>query len=264
MAGFVSHVSVSGATGAAFGVFGYACGLPPTTAAVGACACTLGGMLPDLDGDTGIAVREIVPLVAAAVPIMMMDIFKTWGFDREMMFLAIIGLYFAIRFGIGEPFKRLTRHRGMWHSIPAAINVGLICFLVCSYQDLGARVFKASAITLGFLSHLILDEIYSLGWFRMKRSAGTAFKFFTRNRVWPNVLTYAILIALVSIIWFKDATFQQDLQARREAGHGVFAKPDWSRFSSHTSEQKSSDGERAERAPEIAPNRAVESAAAQP
>lgn len=231
MAGFFTHISVSGAVGVGYGAFGYALGLPPTTAAVGACVCTIGGMLPDLDGDTGIAVREIVPLVATSVPILMLDTFKHWGFDREMMFLVILGLYFLIRFGIGVPFKKLTRHRGMWHSIPAAINVGLICFVICSYQDLGPRLFKASAITLGFLSHLILDELWSMRAITAKRSAGTAFKLFSPKRMWPNILTYGILLGLVAAIYLKDNQLKSEYQAWRSGELVLNTKPDWTRFS---------------------------------
>lgn len=227
MAGFTTHVTVSGAIGVGYGTLGYACGLPPTTAAVGACVCTLGGMLPDLDGDTGIAVREIVPLVATMVPILLLDSFNHLGLDRETTFLVVIGLYFLIRFGIGTPFKRLTRHRGMWHSIPAAINVGLICFLITSFQDLGPRIFKASAITIGFLSHLILDELWSMKWFKSKLSAGTAFKLFSRKRMWPNVLTYSILIALTYIVLAHDPTARDDYRA---GNFKTQFKPDWSRL----------------------------------
>ena len=150
MAGFKTHVSVAAGIGIVHGGIGYGCGLPLSTCLVGASLCTIGGMLPDMDGDTGVAVREIVPLIAAAVPALMLEVFVQWGLNREGIFLAIMALYFLIRFGIGYAFKKLTRHRGMWHSIPAAINVGLIAFLICSYQDLGPRSFKAAAITMGF------------------------------------------------------------------------------------------------------------------
>lgn len=230
MAGFKTHVSVSGGLGLVYGAAGYACGLPPSTALVGATICTIGGMLPDMDGDTGVAVREIVPLLAAIVPVLMLDAFKAWGLEREQIVLLIFAMYFAIRFGIGEPFKRFSRHRGMWHSVPAAINVGLICFLVCSYQDLGPRLFKSTAIVVGFLSHLLLDELWSLEFFRAKASTGTAFKFFTRKRAWPNILTYGILAGLLVGILTSDPTLKRELQALRDGEHSINIKPDWSRF----------------------------------
>jgi membrane-bound metal-dependent hydrolase YbcI (DUF457 family) len=237
MAGFKTHVSVSAALGVGYGIMGYACGLAPSTALVAAGLCTIGGMLPDMDGDTGVAVREIVPITAAVIPVLMLDIFKYWGLDREQIFIAVMGLYFLIRFGIGLPFKKLTRHRGMWHSIPAAINVGLICFLVCSYQDLGPRLFKSIAISIGFISHLLLDEVWSVGWFRLKQSAGTAFKLFTRERVWPNLLTYGILLGLGYYSFFLDSSFKRDYQAWRSGEIKLNLKPDWKRFQITASEK---------------------------
>ncbi len=237
MAGFKTHVSVSAGLGVGYGLVGYACGLPTSTAVVAASLCAIGGMLPDMDGDTGVPVREIVPITAAVIPVLMLDIFKHLGLNREQIFIAVMCLYFLIRFGVGVPFKRLTRHRGMWHSIPAAINVGLICFLVCSYQDLGPRLFKSVAISLGFLSHLLLDEVWSVSWFRLKQSAGTAFKLFSRDRVWPNLLTYGILIGLGYFSFFFDSSFKEDYQAWRAGELKLNLKPDWKRFQFTSSEE---------------------------
>ena len=232
MAGFATHVSVSGGLGIIYGTAGYACGLSPTTALVGATLCTIGGMLPDLDGDTGVAVREIVPLVATVIPILMLDIFQHWGWDQESIFLSIVCLYLFIRFGVGEPFKRWTRHRGMWHSIPAAINCGLICMIICAHQEVGPRFFKATAITLGFLSHLVLDELWSIDLlrFRIKNSLGTAFKLFSRKRMWPNVLTYGLMAAFIAILSMKDPDLQSNFRKWRESGYKMSIVPDWSRF----------------------------------
>ncbi|MEM1294717.1 MAG: hypothetical protein AAGH89_05085, partial [Verrucomicrobiota bacterium] len=92
---------------------------------------------------------------------------------------------------------------GMWHSIPAALTAGMVIFLVCSYQDLGPRLFKSVAVTIGFLSHLVLDEMASFefenGRFRIKRSLGTALKFWTNAGWWPNVSTYGKLAVLVGL-----------------------------------------------------------------
>jgi len=147
--------------------------------------------------------------------------------NQEQVVLACASIYVGIRFGIGKIFRKYTVHRGMWHSIPAAINVGLICFLITTFQDFGPRIFKASAITIGFLSHLILDEIWSVKSFRVKRSAGTAFKLFTRKRMWPNILTYSILLVLAVTAIFYDPTAKDDFRA---ANFKTRFNPDWSRL----------------------------------
>ncbi len=202
MPGFESHITTSSALGLSIGAIGYSQGMPLTSSVIAAGLCSLGGMLPDMDGDTGIPVRETFAMAAAAVTVMMTELFRTWGFDREMIVIAAGAVYLLTRFGVGGLFKAYTVHRGMWHSIPAAFSAGLVVFLICSYQDLAPRLFKSGAIVLGFLSHLVLDELHSFevreGRLRVKSSLGTALKFWTTNGWWPNVSTYgkmAILLA---------------------------------------------------------------------
>jgi len=90
-------------------------------------------------------------------------------------------MYLAIRFGIGNLFKKFTKHRGMWHSIPAALVAGMATFLICLTVDLEIRIYKAWAVVIGFISHLVLDEVYAVNWEgklpTAKRSFGTALKF---------------------------------------------------------------------------------------
>lgn len=196
MAGFRTHVATSTALGVAYGTVGWAVfDMPGTTAVLAGGLCGIAGMIPDLDGDTGVPVREALATVAAVVPVLMLDCFQTWGLGRESIVLAAGAMYFFVRFGIGGLFKRFTRHRGMWHSIPAALNVALITFLITNYQELDARLFKSGAVFLGFLSHLVLDELFSVNWttFRAKESLGTALKLFSTHRPSANILAFGLL-----------------------------------------------------------------------
>ncbi len=205
MAGFSTHVTVSTTLGVAYGAVGYTQGMPLVTCAVGAGLCGVAGMLPDLDGDTGVPVRETLALAAAVVPALLVETFQGWGLSGESMALALVAVYLLMRFGVGGIFKRTTRHRGMWHSIPAALNVGLLVFLICSPQALEVRCFKAGAAVLGFLSHLLLDEIWCVDVlrFRFKRSCGTAMKLWSA-RPWPNLLTYAQLFILTVVAYHQS------------------------------------------------------------
>jgi len=229
MPGFSTHVTTSAALGIGAGVAGYSAGLPVTTCAVGAGLCTIGGMVPDLDGDTGVPVRETVHLIAAVVPALMLGSLQAAGLDRESTVLAMAGMYILIRFGLGEWFKRITVHRGMWHSIPAAINVGLIALLICSGEDIVPRAFKAGAIVIGFLSHLILDEIWSLDIFRgrVKESSGTALKLWMGGQHWwPNVLTYVMLFGLILAAYQHPVIRDGYATWRLEAEERAFASPE--------------------------------------
>jgi hypothetical protein len=203
MSGFRAHVATSTVLGIGYGAFGhFYLEAPPSTCLLSAGLCGLSGMLPDLDSDSGVPVREMLAFCAAVVPILMIDRFQQLGWSVELMALAGGLIYLTIRFGVGRIFKRYTVHRGMWHSLPAAASLGLLAFLVCSSQDLPIRVFKAGAVVLGFMSHLVLDEFASVtmhrGRVRLKKSSGTAFKLWS-NRSWANVSTYGKLLLLLSL-----------------------------------------------------------------
>jgi hypothetical protein len=87
----------------------------------------------------------------------------------------------------------------MFHSLPAAAIAGQAAFLTFGCEQLNLRYFVAGAVVLGFMSHLILDEIWSVEMKRgvphLKSSFGTAMKFWG-PAAGPNVLTYALLVAM--------------------------------------------------------------------
>lgn len=198
MAGFKTHITTSTVLGIGYGAAGYAMGIPLSSCMVGAGLCSVAGMLPDLDSDSGVPLRETITFVAATIPMLMIDRFQHMGFNPEQMVLAGGLIYLFVRFVIAGVFKRYTVHRGMWHSIPAALSVGLLAFLICSCPDLKVRFFKTGAAVLGFMSHLVLDELYSFEWkrgrWRVKKSLGTALKFWSRRSLWANISTYGKLL----------------------------------------------------------------------
>jgi hypothetical protein len=90
----------------------------------------------------------------------------------------------------------------MLHSVPAAAIAGQITFLAFVSNEPLHRYFIAGAVVLGFLSHLVLDEIWAVrqGLFgpKVKKSFGTALKFAGPD-VWPNLVAYGIVVALGAI-----------------------------------------------------------------
>ena len=99
-------------------------------------------------------------------PMLMIDRFAHLGLSHEHMVLAGGCVYVLVRFGFGELLRRYTVHRGMWHSIPAAAIAGLLASLVCSCEDMSLRLFKVGAVVIGYLTHLILDELWAIEWRR--------------------------------------------------------------------------------------------------
>jgi membrane-bound metal-dependent hydrolase YbcI (DUF457 family) len=112
--------------------------------------------------------------------------------------------YILVRFGLGEVLRRYTVHRGMWHSIPAAVIAGLVTSLLCSHQNMTVRIYKVGAVVLGFVIHLLLDELWAIQWrrgrIRFKSSFGTAFKLYSRSW-WANISTYAKLCVVAALVY---------------------------------------------------------------
>jgi membrane-bound metal-dependent hydrolase YbcI (DUF457 family) len=205
MAGFQTHITVSSLLGVGYGGAAYAMyGVPWPACALAAGLCGISGMLPDIDSDSGTPLRESMAFAAAVVPIMLLHRFQHWGMSHESIILAGAAVYLLIRFGASALLKRFTVHRGMFHSLPAAAIFGEIAFLLASGDDWRLRAYKAGAVVLGYLSHLVLDEIYSIEWTRgrIKHSFGTALKLFGHGW-WPNVSTYAKLALLTAVILFE-------------------------------------------------------------
>jgi membrane-bound metal-dependent hydrolase YbcI (DUF457 family) len=208
MADFKTHISGSLALGIAYGsVAHFKFGVPPGHCMIAGALCTVAGMLPDLDSKTGIPQREMLCFVSVLVPMLMLFRFQELGFTAEQMVFVAGIAYVVIRFGLGELFKRFTKHRGMWHSIPAAAVAAMATYLVCFSPETSIRLFKAWAVFLGFILHLVLDEVYSVDLMgrRLKKSWGTALKFFGNSQL-ANVATYA-KVGLLSLMIANDGAF---------------------------------------------------------
>ena len=144
MAGFQTHMAVSTVTGIGYGVWGFHCGAPIETCILAGSLCSVSGMLPDLDSDSGRPVQEMSSFAAAVIPLLMLERFRDLGWSNETMALVGAGIYAAIRFGAAAIFKRYTVHRGMWHSLPACVTCGLLAFVIVSGPDIAIRLFNAS------------------------------------------------------------------------------------------------------------------------
>jgi hypothetical protein len=204
-------MTVSTATGCVYGLAGLQGGMDWDVCVVAGGLCSVSGMLPDLDSDSGRPLREATTLGAAIVPMLMVERFQKMDYGHEMMVIAAGLVYLFIRFCVAEVFRRYTVHRGMWHSLPAAAIVGMFAFLVMSCEDISVRFFKTFAVVAGFMSHLILDEIWSVdfkrGKYTFKRSFGTALKLWGNDR-WANYVTYTKL-AIIALLVYQDDGFME-------------------------------------------------------
>ncbi len=227
MAGFKTHIAVSGLVGLGYGAGAYALyGVPLPSCILAGGMCGVAGMLPDLDSGEGRPLRESLSFAAAVVSTMLVDRFQQFGLAMESIVLAAVVVYLFVRFGLAELLKRYTVHRGMFHSLPAAVIFGEIAFLLSSGET-ALRCYKAGAVVLGYLTHLLLDELFSVHYVRgrmaFKRSFGTALKLFSTKKWWPNVSAYAKLALFTFLVLKEPGWMERVYQERLQPTTDQFA-----------------------------------------
>ncbi len=164
---------------------------------------TLGGLLPDIDSDNSKPVKMLFNalglLGAAAVGSALQNKFPP---DRLLVFCTVA--YGIIRYPLFTVFALLTEHRGVFHSVLSAAFFALvttcISYYLMQWDELHAWL-NGLFIAIGYLVHLILDEIYSvdLANTRIKRSFGSALKLCSLQNIAASLLMSGCTIALYFI-----------------------------------------------------------------
>jgi hypothetical protein len=205
MASYRGHLAFSSALGVAYGVAGYwylYLGWGP--ACLGAGMTALGGLLPDLDSDSGVPIRELFGLLATITPFFLISRLQSKGLTGEQILVVLAGCYLLIRYVLRFLFQRMTVHRGMFHSIPAMLIAGLAVYLLHHGPNPLHRMYLAGGTMLGFLSHLVLDELHSVNFlglrFKLNKYAGSALKFFSPS-IYATLVTYTLLGGMGYLAW---------------------------------------------------------------
>ncbi|MDR3197742.1 MAG: metal-dependent hydrolase [Planctomycetaceae bacterium] len=200
---FRQHITCSTVTGILLGGVGYSFGVPLPACLLSAGLCGIAGMFPDIDSDTSRSFQECIYLAAGIAAVMFVQRLRQLTIEPDIIMLGGGAMFLFVRFGVGGLVKKTTSHRGLFHSIPAAVFAGQITyFLLTGIPE--ERLFKAFAVSSGYFSHLILDEICSVdsnG--RVKKSFGTALKWFEPKKKRTTLVLYAIVIGM-GITVFND------------------------------------------------------------
>jgi hypothetical protein len=143
-------------------------------------AGSLGSVLPDIDLKDSRPSRALFAGLAVFFSFALLFHFAQHLSIVEMWTLWLGTLLF-VRYGLHTMFHRLATHRGVWHSwiagIACAFATVLIFYYVFDRPD-GVAWLAGGFLLIGFLTHLILDEMYSVDVLgnHIKKSFGTAFK----------------------------------------------------------------------------------------
>ncbi|MCS7160337.1 MAG: metal-dependent hydrolase [Gemmatales bacterium] len=199
MAAFHQHLGFSAFTGAAYSAtLWYSGTVQPPVALLAGATCTFAGMLPDLDSDSSKPVRELFNLLGMVAALLTAHrLRRQTVLPPESCLLAAAAVYLGVRYGAAMLFRWCTVHRGMFHSLPAALIAGGLMFLVYDPPEMAAREAVAAAVSLGYLSHLVLDALWQLrsaeGFFALWH--GGPLKLFGPSR-WANALCWSLLLLI--------------------------------------------------------------------
>ncbi|HEX2842484.1 metal-dependent hydrolase [Hyphomicrobium sp.] len=184
-------------------------------------AGVLGSVLPDIDLKdsrpsramfSGLAIFfSFAVLFSAADRLSIAELWILW-----------LGTLLLVRYGLHTIFHNLAVHRGIWHSIVAALFCAAATAVVFGHvldRHSGVAWLAAGFMLIGYLVHLTLDEIYSVDVMdtRIKSSFGTALKLFDRRHPYASG---GMAAALALAVWlapsptvFVDGLSSRDMWA---------------------------------------------------
>jgi len=160
----------------------------------------IGGLLPDLDSDNSKPLQILFKMLSIFFPLVVLLSISAKLPIVQMIVIWLVSSY-ILHLTLFKFFLKLTVHRGIFHSIPMGILFWELTVIIFHYMFNVNIIFSNIAgvfIFLGFLIHLLLDEFISLNalGLRIKRSFGTAFKFYSKNNKSGTTFLYIIIVIL--------------------------------------------------------------------
>jgi len=140
----------------------------------------VGGILPDIDLKQSQPSRLLFSLLGLVAALAWLFASLPSYSGLELWFGALV-VYFIVRFPLWWLFHTITNHRGILHSLIAAVMAGVLMCAV-AWQYLNTTELQSWLLgifmTGGYLIHLSLDEIYSVDFsgVKIRRSFGSALK----------------------------------------------------------------------------------------
>lgn len=244
MANFPTHIAVGTVVSGALATVTVAADMvaPENIVAV-TLAGVLGSVLPDIDLKDSRPGRAMFSGLAVFFSFAVLFSLERRYSIAEMLILWL-GTLVGVRYLVYSIFNRFSYHRGIWHSIAAALFCACVTAFV--YANLlgrneGVAWLAGGFLFMGYLTHLVLDEIYSVDVMdtRIKASFGTALKVIDlRHRGASAAMVAATLLAFYlapPMKTFVDGMTTKGLWSglqNRLLPQGAWFGVDWSRAAS--------------------------------
>ena len=164
-------------------------------------AGVLGSVLPDIDLKDSRASRAFFSGLAVFISFCVLFV-NANSYSIAELWLLWLGSFVLVRYGAEAAFHRFSYHRGIWHSLLAAVFFWFLTTVVFKHvlgRHEGVAWLAGGFMFVGFLSHLLLDELFSVDLMgkRLKASFGSAMKFIDARNVGDTSL-----IAVLTVIAF--------------------------------------------------------------
>lgn len=199
MAGFKTHLAGGMVPAAAISLIGFSLKeLGPIQAGAVFVVGSVGGLLPDLDSDTGKPLAFLFQLISILIPSMLFYKASQFGGNSPEFIICYFCIsYLFINYVICSIIKKITTHRGVMHSLPFAFLCGGIGYLLFTSSGEKVALIAGIAVFTGYFGHLVLDELSSFklkyGFIPiMKNLGGTALKVVSSSFL-TTFLTYLVL-----------------------------------------------------------------------
>jgi hypothetical protein len=202
MANFTTHIAVGTVAAGAMATLTLAADVvaPENLIAV-TMAGVLGSVLPDIDLKESRPSKALFAGLGIFFSFAVLFHYAT-KFSIAELWILWLGTLVGVRYVVHAIFHRLAVHRGIWHSILAAafsaVATAVIYSQVLDRPD-GVAWLAAGFMFIGFMVHLVLDEMYSVDVMdvRIKSSFGTAVKVYDPRHPYASL---GMALALVGAI----------------------------------------------------------------
>ena len=175
-----------------------------------------GSVLPDIDLRDSRASTILFSGIAVFVSFCVLFV-NAERYSIAELWILWLGSMVIVRYGIHAMFHRVAVHRGVWHSLLAGLlwaGITALIFHRLLGRHEGVAWLGGGFMFIGYVTHLILDEIYSVDFLgnRLKASFGSALKFID-TRYPTSTAAMAVVTALVLFVGPSPKYFAQSISA---------------------------------------------------
>jgi LexA-binding, inner membrane-associated putative hydrolase len=208
MANFTTHIGVGTIVSGALATLTLAADVvaPENLVAV-TMAGVLGSVLPDIDLKDSRPSHALFSGLAVFFSFVVLFTFAH-RFSVAELWILWLGTLLTVRYFVHFVFHRMSYHRGIYHSILAGAFFAFFTAVVFKHllgRPDGVAWLAGGFTFIGYMVHLILDEIYSVDVMdtRIKASFGTAVKFIDHKHLGHSA---AMALATVAAFMFTPPT----------------------------------------------------------